>query len=88
MVARRAHNPKAAGSSPAPATSEKTGLVMVRFFRFYKFDARFKMKEKRKSRQREAMFGLTTETFTLKVHPFNERSRPINKAVGRIVLIF
>ncbi|MEY2905182.1 MAG: hypothetical protein RJA52_1198, partial [Bacteroidota bacterium] len=36
LVARRAHNPKAAGSSPASAT-RKTGLVnmLVRFFYFY-----------------------------------------------------
>jgi hypothetical protein len=32
LVARWAHNPKAAGSSPAPATKEKTRQKRVFFF--------------------------------------------------------
>ena len=34
MVARRAHNPKVVGSSPAPATKEKDLTQSVRFFYF------------------------------------------------------
>ena len=32
MVARRAHNPKVAGSSPAPATKREKSSVMTTFF--------------------------------------------------------
>ena len=33
MVARRAHNPKVVGSSPAPATKKKSLSAMTGFFR-------------------------------------------------------
>ncbi len=32
LVARRAHNPKVAGSSPVPATTEKADYFLIGFF--------------------------------------------------------
>ena len=41
LEARRAHNPKVAGSNPAPAISEKTGSVIgTGFFSFVEIEAR------------------------------------------------
>ena len=34
LVARRAHNPKVAGSSPAPATKNRNLIKSIRFFLF------------------------------------------------------
>ena len=39
VVARRAHNPKVAGSSPAPATRERKSSEMVTFFVLRQFKA-------------------------------------------------
>ena len=40
VVARRAHNPKVAGSSPAPATKEEKSSEMATFFILPQFKVR------------------------------------------------
>ncbi len=45
LVARRAHNPKATGSSPVPATKEKVGIITGFFYvQFFSFHPIFSIK--------------------------------------------